>query len=631
MTRILALSSLTGLKPVYRHALCAAALIPILALVHLGAYWLRFDGDLYGQAWAPLHATIAWCLAIKFLVFAQFKVFQGWNRYVTFHDLTALVKAATVSSLLLLLAVFLVSPGSVTPRSVLLMDWGLTIVIIGGLRSAGRFIEETEHLPMFASGKTPVFIVGANDSGEALLRAIRRCPSLPYRVAGFIAGDKREAESHIGGVTVVGKLDDLFSLAKSGNVSDVLITAGQFSGHQVRQLVTQGKASGVSVKVLPSYEQLLRGNIDLRPRQVSIEDLLGREPVQLDLHALHRWINRKSLLVTGSAGSIGSEICRQLMQFKPERLVLVDRSENGQFFLERELRNQFPEAKTHVCMADINDAARMRQLLREHCPDTIFHAAAYKHVPMMEANPGEAVKNITLATRRLADLAEQSGATSFVMISTDKAVNPTSIMGTCKRVAELYVQALSQKSRCRFVTVRFGNVLDSAGSVIPIFREQIARGGPVTVTHPDMRRFFMTIPEASQLVIQAGAMGRGGEIFVLDMGELVRIVDLATDLISLSGLRVGEDVEIQFTGVRPGEKLYEELNADGETHVATSHRKIKVARCNPITPAEALVAIQRLEQLANAPHELLKEALSEIIPQFGSHSKSIAERHRMAA
>ncbi len=631
MTRICALSSLNGLRPVYRHALCTLALMPVLALVHLGAFWLRFDGDLYGQAWAPLTTTIGWCLAIKLLVFTWFRVFQGWNRYVTFHDLMALVKAATASSLLLLLAVFLSSPGSVTPRSVFLMDWGLTIVVIGGLRSAGRFIEETEHLPMFNTAKTPVLIVGANDAGEALLRAIRRSPSLPYRVAGFIAGDKHELETHIGGVPVVGGLDDLFSLAKSSNVSDVLITAGQFSGQQVRRLVTQGKASGVSVKVLPSYEQLLRGNIDLRPRQVSIEDLLGREPVQLDLHALHRWINGKSLLVTGSAGSIGSEICRQLLQFKPERLVLVDRSENGQFFLERELRSQFPGASIFVCMADINDVARMKQLMREHAPDTIFHAAAYKHVPMMEANPGEAVKNITLATRRLADLANQSGATSFVMISTDKAVNPTSIMGTCKRVAELYVQALSQKSRCRFVTVRFGNVLDSAGSVIPIFREQIARGGPVTITHPDMRRFFMTIPEASQLVIQAGAMGRGGEIFVLDMGELVRIVDLASDLISLSGLRVGEDIEIQFTGVRPGEKLYEELNADGETHVATSHRKIKVARCNSITLAEATVAMQRLEQLANAPHEMVTEALRDIVPQFGSHPTFATTNPPMAA
>jgi FlaA1/EpsC-like NDP-sugar epimerase len=304
-----------------------------------------------------------------------------------------------------------------------------------------------------------------------------------------------------------------------------------------------------------------------------------------------------------------------LLQFKPQRLVLGDRSENGQFFLERELRNLPSTTEINVCMADINDRVRMKSLLRDYRPDIIFHAAAYKHVPMMESNVGEAVKNITIATRRLADLADEAGVTTFVMISTDKAVNPTSIMGACKRVAELYVQALSQDSDCRFVTVRFGNVLDSAGSVVPIFREQIARGGPVTVTHPDMRRFFMTIPEASQLVIQAGAMGRGGEIFVLDMGDPVRIVDLATDLINLSGFRVGEDIEVRFTGVRPGEKLYEELNVDGEIHLPTSHAKIVIAKgdCHPFNDIVSL--IDRLESAADSQPQTIKMFLKSLVSQ----------------
>jgi FlaA1/EpsC-like NDP-sugar epimerase len=338
--------------------------------------------------------------------------------------------------------------------------------------------------------------------------------------------------------------------------------------------------------------------------------------VQQDKQALHRWIDGRSLLVTGSAGSIGSEIARQLLQFTPKRLVLVDRSENGQFFLERELLRQSPGVDIHVCLADMNDHERMETAFAQHQPDIVFHAAAYKHVPLMETHVGEAIKNIAVATRRLADLADRAGVKSFVMISTDKAVNPTSVMGTCKRVAELYVQALAASSHCQFVTVRFGNVLDSAGSVVPIFRDQVARGGPVTVTHPDMHRYFMMIPEASQLVIQAGAMGCSGEIFVLDMGEPVRIADLATDMITLSGLRVSEDIDIEFTGIRPGEKLYEEVTVSGEVHLPTSHPKIMVVQGKPIGLEFVGDMIDQLEHSAECEHGLLRHLLKQVVPQY---------------
>jgi FlaA1/EpsC-like NDP-sugar epimerase len=437
--------------------------------------------------------------------------------------------------------------------------------------------------------------------------------------------------THIGGVPVIGVLEDTCQLAKSSNVSEVLITTGELSGRQVRQLVQEAREAGVTVNVLPSYEQLLNGTVDFCPRSVSIEDLLHREPVQLDMQALHRWIDGRSLLVTGCAGSIGSEIARQLLQFSPKRLVLVDRSENGQFFLERELLRLAPDADLHVCLADVNDSERMEAVFAQHQPDIVFHAAAYKHVPLMESHVGEAVKNITVVTRRLADLADRTGVKSFVMISTDKAVNPTSVMGTCKRVAELYVQSLAVRSRCRFVTVRFGNVLDSAGSVLPVFRDQIARGGPVTVTHPDMRRYFMMIPEASQLVIQAGAMGRGGEIFVLDMGESVRILDLAVDLIGLSGLRVGQDIDIEFTGIRPGEKLYEELTVDGETRLPTSHPKIMVAQCKRLNQEFVGSMIDSLEQSAECEHHTLRRLLKEIVPQYRGGPPEILQLPRRAA
>ncbi len=596
----------------------AAASWPLFALIYFTSYWLRFEGGLNGPELRLFLSTFAWVACLKVAAFAYFRVYQGWGRYVTFHDLTLLLKAATASSFAILLVDFLLFPAASTPRSVFLMDWGLTIVAIGGLRSLARLLEERERSPLFSGGTTPAFIVGANDSGEALLREIRRNPRLAYRVVGFIAEDPNAVDSQIGGVPVIGCLAETCQLATQYSISDVFITAGELAGQQVRQLVEEARQAKINVRVLPSYEQLLSGTVALRPREVSIEDLLRREPVRLNLAELHRWIDDRVLLVTGSAGSIGSEICRQLLQFSPRRLVLVDRSENGQFFLERELRRLAPDLEIRICIGDVTDPTRMRTLFQAHRPDVVFHAAAYKHVPLMEAHPGEAVKNIVLATKLLADIAESCGVSSFVMISTDKAVNPTSVMGVCKRVAELYVQAKAGEAHCQFVTVRFGNVLDSAGSVVPLFRQQIAAGGPVTVTHPDMVRYFMTIPEASQLVIQAGAMGRGGEIFVLDMGEPVKIVDLARDMIRLSGLEVGQDIEIQFVGQRPGEKLFEELNCDGERHRPTSHPKILVAEPETIDVAVLQGALEQLRQIANSPRAAIIASLQALVPQYAA-------------
>jgi FlaA1/EpsC-like NDP-sugar epimerase len=616
------------LAPRTRHACCAALSVPVFAAIHALAYWLRFDGLLGLSEWRMFSNTVVTAILVKVIIFAAFRIYQGWNRYVTFHDLISLLKASIVSSLLMLLANYLLLPRVITARSVFLLDLGLTIVIVGGLRSLLRLLEEGQRSVFLTLGRKPVFIVGTNDSGEALLRSIRRNPKLPYWVAGFVTEDHNRLQSHIAGVPVLGSVDETCELARQYDVAEVLITAGELSGQQVRRLVDEGAELGIDVKVLPSYEQLLHGAVNLRPRQVSIEDLLRREPVQLDMSQLHRWLEDQVVLVTGSAGSIGSEICRQLLQFSPKRLIALDRSENGQFFLERELRALGPEANIEICLGDLNDATRMRQVFQAYRPVIVFHAAAYKHVPLMEAHPGEAVKNITLASCQLADMAHRHGVSSFVMISTDKAVNPTSVMGTCKRAAELYVQALAKTSPTCFVTVRFGNVLDSAGSVIPIFREQIARGGPVTVTHPEMRRFFMTIPEASQLVIQAGAMGRGGEIFVLDMGEPVKVIDLARDMIHLSGLEVGRDIEIAFTGTRPGEKLFEELQCDGERRLPTKHAKILVAESKQTEFEELHDMLQHLEQITDGPADAILDTLQHIVPQYQSadpsrHARSV--------
>jgi FlaA1/EpsC-like NDP-sugar epimerase len=468
-----------------------------------------------------------------------------------------------------------------------------------------------------SAANTLCLIVGADDSGELLLRAIRRTPSLTYRVIGFVDDRFQVQHFRVDGVPVIGRCDDLPCLTEQHGIEEVLITSGDLSGREVRRLVDMGREHGFRVKVLPSYEQLLEERVAIHPRAVAIEDLLSRPSVEIDLTAVRDWLAGQVIMVTGSAGSIGSEICRQLLKLSPQRLVLVDRSETGQFYLERELQRLTSKVKIDVRLADLTDKDRIEVLFRDMRPDIIFHAAAYKHVPLMESHCGEAVKNIVLATRNVVDLADAHGAKTLVMISTDKAVNPTSVMGRCKRLAEQYVQARSAGSGAaatRFVTVRFGNVLDSSGSVVPIFREQIARGGPVTVTHADITRYFMLIPEAAQLVIQAGAMGQGGEIFVLDMGEPVRILDLAHDMIRLSGMRAGDDIEVQIVGLRPGEKLYEELYDAGETHQRTAHPKIMVADSARRHVLEVIHDIGRLETLVNEPNDTLKSALREMIP-----------------
>lgn len=588
--------------------------LPVFAAIHYIAYWLRFD-TIDDKRWMQLIATMSAILVIKSFLFVHYRIYQGWSRYATFYDLVTLAQATTASAVCLAVFDYLFLATWHTPRAVFLMDWGATLVVVGGLRSAHRWIDEGRSFFNSSQNLTRALIVGADENGEQVLRAIRNGKNNRYHVVGFVA-EREVTERFIGGVPVVGGIDSTVALAKEHTATELLIASTGISGKVVREIVEQSAENDFTVKVLPTYDQLFDGRLDLRPRTVSIADLLRRDPVQLDTNYVSDWLSGKTVLVTGSAGSIGSEMCRQILPFEPGKLVVLDRSENGLFFLEKELRKSFPNATIEVCIADIGDRVRIADLIRDHRPNVIFHAAAYKHVPLMEMNCSEAIKNIPIATKNMADLADQHGVESFVMISTDKAVNPTSVMGCSKRVAEIYVQALASESDTRFVTVRFGNVLGSNGSVVPIFAQQIADGGPVTVTHPEMQRYFMMIPEASQLVIQAGAMGQGGEIFVLDMGEPVKIVDLARDMVRLSGLRVGEDIEIQFSGVRPGEKLFEELHIHSEQHVATAHPKIVVAKSQQTSLEEIKQAIQRLHLSTSRTNDDIVDELRNIVPEF---------------
>ncbi len=457
--------------------------------------------------------------------------------------------------------------------------------------------------------------MGTDHATGVLASQMQTSRELPYRVRGFLAMEDGAVGSRLGQIPILGRLEDVREVAAACAASTVLVTAGALAGPRLRNLMDACKESGLELKIIRPIQDRLGGDHRIPMRDIEISDLLRRAPVQLDMNIIGRLIEGRSVMVTGAGGSIGSEICRQLLRFNPRMLLLVGRGENRIFKIERKLRTIYAGAALQSCIADITDEARVRQLFAEYRPEVVFHAAAHKHVPLMEMNVGEAIRNNVGGTKIMAETAHEFGVRNFVFISTDKAVHPTSIMGVSKQIAERFVHAMSQTSSTCFTVVRFGNVLGSDGSVVPIFQEQIRRGGPITVTDPRMTRFFMTIPEASQLVLQAAAMGQGGEIFVLEMGEPVKIVDLARDLIRLSGLPE-DSIEICFTGTRPGEKLYEELYFDDEETLPTAHPKLRAAYHRPYTLSEVRATIAQLQALIHAPEEELRRKLCEVVEEY---------------
>ncbi|MCL2330427.1 MAG: polysaccharide biosynthesis protein, partial [Phycisphaerae bacterium] len=559
----------------YRSFVSVVAHGVLFALALLIAFLLRYDfrfTNSEGLGWfcSEYLAYLPVALVIKLSVFGILGLFRDSWRYVGLRDLLSITRATHFSIIACLAVVY----GSYyleiytfsLPKAVILLDWVLTVNTIAAARLGYRFYYE-ELRTLHIVTQTRLLIVGAGDIADSILREIIRTSEDRYRVVGFLDDDQGKIHARIRGIEVLGTTEEIRSVCQKYDVDEVLIALPSSPQRKVRHLIGLCQGMNLRFRTVPAVSDLIEGKVEVSQiRPVDIEDLLGRDPVTLDTEAIGNYIRDKVILVSGAGGSIGSEMCRQIALLKPRRLLLVERMENALFEINRELERSFPDLVRVPYVADIADKPRIAAILAQEKPTAIFHAAAHKHVPMMEWNPGEAIKNNILGTQNLADAAMEAGVTKFVMISTDKAVNPTSVMGCSKRVAEMYVQQLREhrQSTTEFVTVRFGNVLGSSGSVVPILKEQIARGGPVTVTHPEMTRYFMTIPEASQLVLQAGAMGKGGEIFLLDMGEPVKITQLAMDLITLSGLRPNEDIEIQFTGIRPGEKLFEELSITGE-------------------------------------------------------------------
>ncbi|WP_305043822.1 polysaccharide biosynthesis protein [Geoalkalibacter sp.] len=584
------------------------------------AYLLRFDFQIPAAQWRVIGELLVPLLAIKLLIFTRFGMSHGWWRYVSLADVFDVFKANLVASLALLVYVVFVHGLTGVPRAVLVLDGILCFLLSCGVRFLTRAFREN-YFPRLRSkeaGTARVLIVGAGQAGQMLAREVRANPAIKKTVVGFIDDDPLKFKRRFQGIAVLGGQEQLAELCRKERVQEVIIAIPSASGKQLRRIVERCQGAGVDCKTLPGVGDLIEGRVSIQQvRPVDVEDLLGREAVRIEVDRIKAFLGGKRVLVTGAAGSIGSEICRQVARFGPAKLVLFDNAESPLFFVEKELGECFPDIPIAAIIGDVRYRARVEAIFDEFQPQVVFHAAAYKHVPMMEHNPAEAANNNVRGTKIVADAAHEFKVESFVMISTDKAVNPTNIMGATKRAAELYVQDLSRRSKTRFVTVRFGNVLGSAGSVVPIFRSQIVAGGPVKVTHPEVTRFFMTIPEASQLVLQAGSMGRGGEIFLLDMGEPVKILHLAEQLIRLSGLRPYEDIDIVFTGLRPGEKLYEELLLAGEGVLPTSHAKIRVARASF---GDSAALARQMEELYEAERALdmnrVRALLRQIVPEY---------------
>ena len=596
-----------------------------LLLSFLLAKNMRFSSDWFLEQYPRM---LIGFVIIKLIVFGFFRQYRGWWRYVSISDLTGITSSSVLSTLIIVTLWFTVVLNIAPVRqhlqnladvaqSIFLVDMATTVLLLAGLRMLVRLYYE--EFRSVEGGRLKRFlIVGAGNAGEALLREIHRMAVTEYEVIGFVDDEQMKQGTSIHGLPVLGVVEQLPQICEEKNIEEIAIAVPSATHQQLRRVIQVCEGTKIRFRTVPSITDIASGKFRVSQiRDVDINDLLGRETVQLDLPLIETFVKDKIILVTGAGGSIGSEMSRQVCNFNPKLLLLVEQAENPLFNIERELNKDFPTVNKKAIICNITDKTRVDEIFNRYKPKVVIHAAAHKHVPLMEVNPGEAVKNNIVGTRTIADASDKYNANNFVMISTDKAVNPTSIMGSSKRVAEMYIQGLNEISKTDFVTVRFGNVLGSNGSVVPIFKKQIATGGPVTVTHPEMKRYFMTIPEASQLVLQAASMGKGGEVFVLDMGEPVKIVDLATELITLSGFRPGEDIEIVFTGQRPGEKLFEELSIKGENMQPTRHRKIGIWKNIPMDRDKLLSSIEGLVEVSQTQdYDKIVEKVKEIVPEY---------------
>ncbi len=606
------------------------------ALGTVAAFLLRLDGL---PAAGTLLLAVVVSFALKAFAYRLLNLHkQSWSN-VAFRDLGGLAVLGAFVAVVGTLALLVGGPAAGIPRSIAVLDGTLTFLLLAAIRSAARYRHEHYQATVIGPDfRKRVLVVGAGEAGALVVRELLRHPETGMKPVAFLDDDPSKVGQRVASVPVLGRVSDAEKVIPERQIDEVLIAIPSKGGNEVRNVIEQVRRArpNLTYKIIPGMYEVLAGRVDLRRiREVDIDDLLGRPAVKLDTDSIHGYLRGKRVMITGAGGSIGSELVRQICRFDPADLILFGHGENSIYALERELDRDWPEIRYHGVIGAIQNGARLDYVFNRYRPDVVFHAAAHKHVPLMEENPEEAIFNNVIGSRNLIQLALKYGVSHFVNISTDKAVNPTSVMGATKRFVEYLVQDAARRAgpNQKFVSVRFGNVLGSRGSVIPIFKSQIAAGGPVTVTHPDMVRYFMTIPEAAQLVLQASGHGRNGEVYILDMGEPVRIVDLARDLIRLSGLRPDVDIPIRFSGMRPGERLVEELMTEKEERSQTRHEKIFVARAEPMEPETLYSAVEQLQDAAQrSDHERIRALLETFLE--GCHfqvSVDALESSRLAA
>lgn len=612
----------------YRDFLKFLLEVVLWSLITFFAFLLRFDGYPYGYEEA-LFYSVSILFAVKICTIYAFSTHRQSWRNTGFTDLITLLKSITIVSLLFMAGVFLTRETFSIPYSIPILEFILSLLVLSGIRVVTRYTKVYRN-SFFKPEKeiSRVLIAGAGESGNMAAREMFRHPEAGMKPVAFLDDDRSKQGQKFLGLPVLGNMEKMGQVIQSYQIDEVLIAMPSESGKVIRRIVDLAIKTGVSYRIIPSIYDLIRGKVTINQiRNVDVEDLLRRKPVQLNTKLIRSYIVGKTIMVTGAGGSIGSEIVKQLCKYKPKHLILTGRGENSIYTLGQELDHYYPEVDYSLKIADIRDFSTMEKIFLTDKPDVVFHAAAHKHVPLMEENPEQAVFNNVEGTRNLVNLSLEHGVSYFVNISTDKAVNPTSIMGATKRISEQIVQwgASQVKNGEVYVSVRFGNVLGSRGSVIPKFKNQIRHGGPLTITHPEMIRYFMTIPEASQLVLQAGALDMNGSVFVLDMGEPVSIEKMARDLIKLSGLEPDRDISIEYSGIRPGEKLYEELLTAEEGTDVTQHEKIYVARSID-TLSELSIKLDQLHSAAQLGNtDAIKSAIKELVPSYRYQVKAKAE------
>jgi FlaA1/EpsC-like NDP-sugar epimerase len=604
----------------YRKILIVLAHVALAAGAYFLSFYIRFEFKIPAPYFKLFTCSLLYLVLLKVVIFYFFRLYEGLWRYVSIYDVSQILKANVMATLAFFLIIRFYHGFIGFPRSVFLVDFVLCVGFLFGIRFISRCLRE-RFLPVTDIKGTKVLIVGAGEAGIMTLRELKL--NAYCSIAGFVDDDIYKRHGRVSGLKVLGATDEITSIVEKHSIEEIIISIPSASGRVIRDIVSKCEKTKAKIKILPGLNKIISGHVSIKDiRDVNEEDLLDRKPVKIDEKDISLLIKAKAILVTGAGGSIGSELCKQIAKFQPRFLVLYDYNENNVFYLQQDLDKAFPELKYIVIIGDIKDIGLLKKTFSLYKPEVVFHAAAHKHVPLMEENPEAAVKNNIIGTRNFMYAAEHYKVKSFVMISTDKAVNPTSVMGASKRVAEMMIQSKAKRARTKFMAVRFGNVIGSSGSAVPTFKKQIRDRGPVTVTDPDVKRYFMTGEEAAQLVLQAGAIGKGGEIFMLDMGEQIKIVDLARNLITLSGLKPDIDIEIKFIGLRPGEKMYEEMFLDKEHDMATKNDKIYIAQPDSFDQAKLNRDIRTLERLAVLmDRDKILGKLKEMVPGYRKNGK----------